>query len=172
MSNKGTNIERTKYATGTVSRRTRRRLGLAASAQAEILAADPDPAPRRVTSYADRIQHPAPIVCASPPAQPNQHPPHPYAERVCVIRRARNGQGEELPYGHCVLDYNREFDYNVGDSLSTVFGIGSMLMSSSGVQVMGANCGPAIADAWPALASLLPRSRSSPDLSCLHASSP
>ncbi len=42
-----------------------------------------------------------------------------------------------MPYGHYVLDYRREYDYNVGDSLSTVFGNGAMLMSSAGGEVMG-----------------------------------
>jgi hypothetical protein len=42
-----------------------------------------------------------------------------------------------MPYGHCILDYNREFDYNVGASLCAVFGNGAMLMSSTGVEVTG-----------------------------------
>ena len=66
-----------------------------------------------------------------------QYPPHPYADRICSNTRARNGIGEELPYGHYVIDYSREYDYDVGDSLSTVFGLGAMLMSSAGVEVLG-----------------------------------
>ncbi len=37
---------------------------------------------------------------------------------------------------NCVLDNGRDYDYSVGDSLLTVFGIGSMLMTSSGVEVL------------------------------------
>jgi hypothetical protein len=98
--------------------------------------ADPDPP---FVSYADRNQCPASIACAVPPGPSTSAvpPPHTYAERICVIKKVFNRQGEEMPYGYCILDYNKEFDYAVGDSVSSVFGIGSVLMSSSGFEVRG-----------------------------------
>jgi hypothetical protein len=117
--------------------------------------ADPDPTP--FASYADRI---ASIACADPPGPSTSAvpPPHPYADRICVNRRARNGQGEVMPYGHCTLDYNKEFDYNVGDSLSSVFGIGSVLMSSDGVEVRGNVSVPRSLDPGRLLKIYYPRS--------------
>jgi hypothetical protein len=95
------------------------------------------PTPPYPTSYAARIQIPVPIECASPPAQPVQHSPSTFADRICTHKKASNSQGEEMPYGTCTLDYCREYDYAVGDDLATIFGIGSMIMTSHGVKVHG-----------------------------------
>jgi hypothetical protein len=57
---------------------------------------------------------------------------------TCVNHRERGGiDNEELPYGHFVIDGHREFDYDVGASVETVFGDGANLRSSSGVPVLG-----------------------------------